>query len=97
MSINIESLLDKADLQIATQNYDKAITIYNQIIESDNLCDEAYLYRGELYGKLGQIDNALTDVLMAINIDPDYYEAYLSLAALYESQDNFDNAINQSL
>ena len=93
MSINIESLLDKADLQIATQNYDKAIKIYSQIIEVNSNCDEAYLYRGELYGKIGQIDNALTDVLMAINIDPDYYEAYLSLAALYESQDNFDNAI----
>ena len=93
MSMDIEKLLDNADLMVATQNYDKAIAIYNQIIEVNSNCDEAYLYRGELYGKLGQMDKAFKDVFKAISVDSNYDVAYLSLAALYKSQNNLDKAI----
>ena len=93
MTIDIEKLLDTADLMVATQSYDKAISIYNQIIETNSDCDEAYLMRGALYGELGQTDRAFKDVLKAINIDPEYDGAYLTLSLLYKSQGNIERAI----
>ncbi len=93
MSINIEQLLDNAELMVATQNYEKAITIYSQIIEVKADCDEAYLFRGELYGKLGNLDKAFEDVFKAIDIDPEYDESHMVLAALYKSQNNLKKAI----
>jgi len=92
--MNIEKLLDSADLMVATQNYDKAISIYNQIIEDNKNCDEAYLMRGALYGELGQSYKAFKDVLMSISIDPDYDGAHLTLALLYKSQGNIEQAID---
>lgn len=93
MNIDIEKLLDTADLMVATQSYDKAISIYNQIIEANSDCDEAYLMRGALYGELGKMDKALKDVLQAISIDPEYDGAYLTLSLLYKSQGNIEQAI----
>ena len=93
MNIDIEKLLDTADLMVATQSYDKAISIYEQIIEANSDCDEAYLMRGALYGELGQSDKAFKDVLKAISIDPEYDGAHLTLSFLYKSQGNIKLAI----
>ena len=93
MSHDIEKLLDNADLMVAMQNYEKAMAIYNQVIELNVNCDEAYLLRGELYQKLGQAGKAVDDVLKALSIDPDYGEAYLTLALLYQSQGNLEKSI----
>jgi len=93
MSNDIGKLLDNADLMIAMQNYEKAMAIYNQVIELNVNCDEAYLLRGELYQKLGQTGEAVDDVLKAISIDPDYGEAYLTLALLYQAQGNLEKSI----
>ena len=93
MSESIEQLLDNADLMVATQNYEKAFTIYNRVLERNTACDEAYLFRGELHAKLGQLDKAFEDVLKAISIDPNYDVAYLVLALLYQSQGEMEKAI----
>jgi len=93
MTIDTEKLLDTADLMVASQNYDKAISIYNQIIEVNSQCDEAYLMRGALFAELGQTDKALQDVLKSISIDAEYDGAYLTLAILYKSQGNLQQAI----
>ena len=91
--MNIEKLLDTADIMVATQQYNKALSIYNQIIDEDATCDEAYLMRGALYGELGQKGEALKDILTAIDIDPEYDGAHLTLALLYKSQGELKKAI----
>ena len=86
--MNFNQLLDNADLMIAAHQYDRAFTVYNQLIETDAACDEAYLLRGELYGKLGQTAKAFDDINKAISIDPEYDEAYMVLAALHLSEND---------
>ena len=93
MKQNIEQLLDSADLYVATNNYSKAISIYNQIINLDSNCDEAYLLRGEIFVQLGEWDKGLHDVLKAISIDPEYEDAYILLSNMYASIQNIDKAI----
>jgi len=91
--INLAQLLDKADLMAATQQYDNALATCNQIISEKNNCDEAYLLRGELYGKLGQYEKAFEDIEKAISIDPDYDESYMILAQLYLKKNEPEKAI----
>ncbi len=92
--MNIEKELDAADLMVSAQNFTKAISIYNQIIEKNAYCDEAYLMRGALYGELGQIEKAIKDVQTAIDIDPEYEGSYLTLAMLYKSHGEPEKAIS---
>jgi len=91
--MNFNQLLDSADLMIAANQYDNAFAIYNQIIESDAACDEAYLLRGELHAKLGQMDKAFEDVNKAISIDPGYDETYMVLASLHLSNNSPEKAL----
>ncbi|MFK5947576.1 MAG: sulfotransferase [Methylococcales bacterium] len=92
--MNIEKLLDEADLMVATLDYEKAITVYNQIIEKNRDSDEAFLMRGAVYGELGHTEKALNDVKSAISIDPEYDNAHLALALLYKAQGKVDLAID---
>jgi len=91
--MDIAQLLDAADLMVATQRYDSALATYNQILIEKHDCDEAYLLRGELYGKLGQYEKAFDDVLKAISIDPGYDEAYMVMARLFLANNKPEKAI----
>ena len=96
MSIDIEQLLDSAYLMVVAHHYEKAMATYNQVIEANSRCDEAYLLRGELFQILGQNEKAFEDIRKAISIDPEYDASYLALASLYQAQGELKKAIEIS-
>jgi tetratricopeptide (TPR) repeat protein len=49
-------------------------------LEPDNA--EAYMERGNAYSRIGQNEDAIKDLKMALNIDPNFTEAQESLAKL---------------
>lgn len=93
MNGNIEQLMDRADVLLAVRNHLGAIELYNQVLELNDTFDEAYLMRGEAYGKLGQLEKAFKDVQQAIQLDPKYDVAYLVLAQLYQAKGNIEKTI----
>jgi tetratricopeptide (TPR) repeat protein len=92
MNIDPEKLLDEADLLIASSRYDAAIAKYNYILEHASDCDEAYLMRGALFGQVGNIDSAISDIEESIRLDGTNDSAFLMLAMLYEKKSDNQKA-----
>jgi tetratricopeptide (TPR) repeat protein len=93
MNIDIEKLLDEADLLIGSYMYDQAITKYNYILKQVSDCDEALLMRGALLGQMGQIDKAITDIEKSIRLNDKNDSAFATLAYLYERKEDDQKAL----
>ena len=76
------------------REYDKAIADFNEVIEREPDCAEAYYDRGNAYwwGKV-DFDKAMMDYTKAIELKPDYAEAYYNRGTLYVEDDAYDEAI----
>jgi len=76
------------------------ITLWSNVIEQSPEGYFAYLNRGELFFKSGQLDEALADFDRAITVIPSFYTLYNKLGVAYGQNDDFDEAIecfNKSL
>jgi len=93
MNIDIEKLLDEADLLSCSYMYEPAIAKYNYILEHVSDCDEALLMRGMLKGELGQIKNAIIDIEKSIKLNDTNDFAFLALARIYQRKGNKEKAI----
>lgn len=96
MTIDVEKILDEADLLISSFKYDQAITKYNYILQHVSDCDDALLMRGALRGEIGQVDQAITDVEDSIKINNTNDSAFVTLACLYERKNNKVKALEYS-
>jgi len=76
------------------------ITLWSNVIEQSPEGYFAYLNRGELFFKSGQLDEALADFDKAIAVIPSFYTLYNRVGVAYGQNDSFDKAIecfNRSL
>lgn len=71
-----DQLLEMGWSAIDTEDYGKALTLSNMILDSDPDCAEAYNLRGNIRSILGHHGKAIEDFDRAICIRPDYAEAY---------------------
>ena len=88
MKINIEAMLDEADVLISAFKYDLAIAKYSRILEHASDCADAFLMRGALLGEMGQLENAINDIENAIHYDQENDSSYLTLAYLYSKKND---------
>jgi tetratricopeptide (TPR) repeat protein len=65
------------------ENYDRAITNFQQALEYDPNLAAAYYFMGETYLKLGRDSEALAALEEAVEIDPAYINAYNSIGQTY--------------
>ena len=93
MNTDIERLLDEADLLVGSYMLEPAIARYSEVLEQDSDNYEARLMRGTLFGKIGQIEKAVTDIETAIRLDDTDATAFITLAALYEKKNMGDRAL----
>ena len=77
---------DRATLELAIEEFSKAIALNPQLAE-------AYYERGVAYGNMVEYERAIADLSEAIRINPQYAEAYFSRAVGYELIGRLDQAI----
>jgi len=93
MTIDIENLLDEAYLLKSSSMYEPAIIKYSYILEIVADCDEALLMRGISLGKIGRVDEAITDIEKAILINDKDDVSFSMLAYLYVKKGDDSKAI----
>ncbi|HVP43010.1 MAG TPA: tetratricopeptide repeat protein [Terriglobales bacterium] len=73
-------------------DYHEAIAYYTRSIESFPTA-EAYTFRGWTYSFLGDLDRAIDECKLAINLDPSLGNPYNDIGAYLIEQDKWDEAI----
>jgi len=76
------------------EEYDKAISDYNQAIKIDPDFAKAYYSRGIVYYKKKEYDKAISDYNQAIKIYPTYRDAYSNRGSAYVDKEEYDKAIS---
>jgi superkiller protein 3 len=66
--------------------FNQAIDIFNQTIELQPDCSEAYLGLGIAYRQLHELEKALKATQKALDYNPRYYKAYYNLGLIYEEK-----------
>ena len=72
--------------------FDEAIALYSRSIEAFPTA-EAYTFRGWVYSFKGQIDQAITECLQAIQVDPEFGNPYNDIGAYLIEQDKWEEAV----
>lgn len=75
------------------EEYKKAVSTYDEIIEIDENRAGAYYGKAIAFEKLGEYEDAISQYNLAIEFNPYYNKAYYYLATLYDKMDNVDLAI----
>lgn len=70
-----------------------SMVLWNHVIAEEPGAPLAYVNRGMIFYKMGQIDRAIEDFSMAIVLDPRGSEAYLNRGMLYGKTGRIDKAI----
>ncbi len=83
---DLQTQLDLGNKYVSELDYENAIIAYEEALEIDPYCLEAYFGLYDAYLALGQQDKAIEIMEQARNMLPDSVEVYVSLAQLYASQ-----------
>ncbi|MEJ2252209.1 MAG: tetratricopeptide repeat protein [Candidatus Lokiarchaeota archaeon] len=74
-------------------NYDKAIQIFNRIINLNPKSHRAYYNLGMIYFELKQFKKSLKFYKKALKLKPDYKYAHYNIGLLFESKNKFKKAL----
>lgn len=85
---NVDCLLRLAQLHFYLKRYDEEIKVLDQVIDIDKRNAQAYFMRGMVRKELGDTAKAMTEMQLAVQMDPDYYNAYIQMGILSADQGN---------
>jgi tetratricopeptide (TPR) repeat protein len=97
---NIECLLKLAQLHFYLKRYDEEVAVLNQVLALDRRNAQAYFMRGMIAREQGDTTKAITEMQLAVQMDPDYYNAYILLGDMAAAKkdplavDFYANALN---
>ena len=101
-SFREDVLFYQAQAYVEEQQYDNAMTIYNELIKSNDHAGQAYLLRGKLYALENKFGQAGQDFQKALELDSSY-ETYLEIYDIYVQNNRqadgaafLKDALNQS-
>lgn len=77
---------------MAEGEYGEAVLLFDQVLDMEPVCSEAYAKRGYAKLRLDHIEDALEDLNMALEISPQQAEAHVYRAQLNASRENFADA-----
>ncbi len=84
--------LDKAKIYLEMEEYETCIDICDQIVEKDNQCYLAYLYRQKAAFKIYNGQQVVDDYYNMISIFNSYHEPYLLAAQVFFFYDQYEDA-----
>lgn len=85
--------LDKALELIDKQEYKKALTLLNNVLEQDDSDANAYYYRAMIYDIQKDYNKAIMDYKKALTHNPQILIANYSIAVAYDNLSQFTNAL----
>lgn len=88
-----DKLMEDAEILVADQHYEKAISNYKEVIQSDPTCADAYMNVGICYDHLGDYSSAIDFYDMALEIYPLYPKAWLNKAITYQHMGDITDAL----
>ena len=75
-TVTAQDYLKKGSRQLDLKNYEKALELFNKVIQMEPENGEGYSYRGMAKYNLKDYKGAIEDYDMAIKLIPDYGEVY---------------------
>lgn len=92
MNERVQKLLVDAQALYLEGKYSEADSVYQNILELDPECADAYFKLGVIHQKSNQVDEAEDSYRMAIHYDPAMADAYNNLGNLLRVQGEFSDA-----
>jgi tetratricopeptide (TPR) repeat protein len=83
---NVTSLLQLAQLHHYLQRYDEEVAVLDKVIDLDRRNAQAYFMRGMIAKEKGDTARAMSEMQLAVQMDPDYYTAYIQMGVISASQ-----------
>ena len=88
-----DKLMEDADILVADQQFEKAISNYQTVMKSDPTCTDAYMNIGICYDYLGDYSSAIDFFDMALELYPLYPKAWLNKAITYQHKGDIGDAL----
>jgi tetratricopeptide (TPR) repeat protein len=83
-----EAQMAQATILANQGRYEEAIAVLKHVLETDNLCEEAYYLLGVLYNRSGRFDKAADMLRKTLYVNPQNPLASFYLAEIYLRQGN---------
>jgi tetratricopeptide (TPR) repeat protein len=83
--IQATDILSTAMFYYINNDYEKALPLFNQYLQTYPDSDEGLFYAGLCYANLGRYQEAIQAFKQVIRLKPDYYEAHCNLGAAYDN------------
>ena len=97
---NTDALLKLSNLYFYVKDYKQSFKNLNKVQQIDKHIAQTYFIKGLIYKELNDTSNAIKNLQIAVDNEPNYYDAYILLGLLYADKHNsiavdyYKNAIN---
>ncbi|HEV2946145.1 MAG TPA: tetratricopeptide repeat protein [Gemmataceae bacterium] len=85
--------IEKGTQALHAEDYDKAIDLFNQVLQVDPTNVYALVCRGIAHCQKKDPDRALADLSAALQLDPNDFFAYANRGNAYYQKGDFDKAV----
>jgi tetratricopeptide (TPR) repeat protein len=93
-NLSAKRLFVKSALAMQNENPQKAIELLDGVIEAEPLFSEAWNKRGDAWLSVGDLDRALADYEVALELNPYHYEVMQSCASIWMERSEARKALN---
>ncbi|RLD62002.1 MAG: hypothetical protein DRJ01_06915 [Bacteroidetes bacterium] len=97
---NTDALLKLSNIYLYVKEYKNSLKYLSQVQQIDKHIAQTYFIKGLVYKEINKPEEAIKNLQIAVDNEPNYYDAYMLLGLLYaEKQDSiaiayYRNAIN---
>ncbi len=78
-----KSIIEKGISCFKNREYNNALNIFNEVIESGTSSPEPYFYLGNIFHMKGEVGKAIKAFNKVLELEPNYTDAAISLSILY--------------
>ncbi len=97
---DVEAIMKLAELQLYYKRYKEMEDYLNKALDIDQRNPKAYYMRGFAYKEMGDTMQAIRNLQLTVDQDPEYYNAYIQLGLIFHQKKNklaldyYKNALN---
>ena len=91
--LNNRNMFSYGNILLELGRYDEAIAIYDVLNEKSPKWSCPWRHKGEAYWKDGELDDAVTALVKAIETRETHYDAYVMLADVYRDMKEYETAL----
>lgn len=90
---NPRTLRELGQAHMTLNQYDEAITVYQQVLQQNPNDVETHSILAFVYAQTGQLDDAIYHNQQVLSQNPEDYDSLKNLAILYQQQNDFQNSL----